>query len=251
MAIQRELQSRWSGREGESRTAQVVEALRHGGRLDRLPFLQRYDERYDLRGIPLPVPYESSRQDVALSSGSVRVHWLRGELRLDRLQLTDADLSYADARGLALDRAALRNVRLHGADCRGWRTRGCVFEDVEFDSADLWEAALGGGLRRLLGSFPYNEFRHVSFRAADLRGTVWSAPSLSTATSAMRNWTRSISMGAGSSAGDLQDDSSMSSFIASSQKPTSGLTASRLETPCIRWIFRMPALKSARLWALT
>ncbi|MBI3966996.1 MAG: pentapeptide repeat-containing protein [Chloroflexi bacterium] len=170
------LKQRWKGPDGENRLHTVVRCLQGHGSLESLPFLERHENRIDLRGLPLSAPYETAHRKLETAAGPVRVHAISGRLELKGVTLSGIDFSHADLRGLVLRRIQAQDCVFFQANCRGWRTFGCRFEYVRFDKTDLREAALGGGLRRWFRSYPFNEFRFVSFRGADLRGAVFSAP---------------------------------------------------------------------------
>ncbi len=158
----------WSGHLGE-----VVDALAHGRNLPDLE-LPRWDDRVDLRGLPLPEPV--LRSVFFYANPKLRrphpMGQIAGKSAYADSTLAHIDLSYSNIHLTDWDHVTFRDVLFREADASEVHFSGCVFEDVDFGKASLREASLGGYLGTDL-----NAYRRTSFARADMRHT-YHRPSL-------------------------------------------------------------------------
>jgi uncharacterized protein YjbI with pentapeptide repeats len=128
----------------------------------------RVDGRFDLRNLRVPDPHAVETVRTALADVTV----LGGITSIEGAAWHSIDFSSSQLPGLRFLDCQIRNCvfdRCRMEDLRVWRTE---FAEVSFRSADLRGTVLGGtsdnDSRR-------NSFHDVDFTAADMRGTIYGA----------------------------------------------------------------------------
>src|SRR5689334_1979171 len=102
-----QLRDRWQTPDGRRRAAQVIAALKKRCDLGSLGFLDRYDGRWDVRGIVLP----SSQIVGTLKFEKYDFDRVARRFVVNRVRLVEVDLSFADLADSAWRRCGFENVR--------------------------------------------------------------------------------------------------------------------------------------------
>ncbi len=158
------LVQRWQTEVGQLRREQVIHCLLKRKDLSKLPFLQRREGRWDLRGINFQKqPWHTVHTKVELPEKDLVFPFtlsLGGRYRFKKLRLEDVDFSWAHLGAAIFQQCHFRNVLFREANLSDWKDRASEFRQVDFYKADLRGATLGlDGAR----------YEHVSFRRADMR----------------------------------------------------------------------------------
>lgn len=162
----RALADRWKTAAGQEMADEAIARLMSARPLDDMG-LDKYEDRWDLRFLPAPLPRRLARFETH--------GWFvekPGELvKFHRARLERVDLSGAQLRSLRFHDSEIVDCRFDGASCQDWRLWGSDVIDCSFVNASLREAAVGTwheGRRDV--------WRRVDFTGADFRVRVsWEA----------------------------------------------------------------------------
>lgn len=156
------LRSRWQTHAGATKAVKVIKTLQDKQGLQKLSFLERHNDRWDLRGLILP----PLKRTGYLPLGSQVVETVQGLTKFRGIRLVDIDLSYATLQDSAWAKSKLENVLLNYANADQIGFWACHLSDIEFRYASLNHACLGGNMGRVASSFANVDFSH-----AHLQGT--------------------------------------------------------------------------------
>lgn len=158
----RELVTRWKSGDGEQLVQEVFGRLLSGKPLADLR-LGEYEDRIDLRGLPLPRP---EALNTFQKAGWV-VQELGGLLKFEGVRLENLDLSQSQLEGCRFIRSAISNCRFDQARCQDWRLWAVEVTNSSFVGADLRKAVLGAWYEGR-----GDTYRRVTFSGANLRSIV-------------------------------------------------------------------------------
>lgn len=157
-----EMRERWLSPEGKAQAAKVVRALSRGRDLARIG-VDRFDGRFDLRGLIVEIPGEVATKvegDRSVTDAS-KLWEFKGTT------LSDLDLRGAILPHFRFFTAQIENCLFDNADLRGWRLWGTDVMDSSLRGADLRDTSLGGWEKGR-----GNVYERADFSGSNLSG-VW------------------------------------------------------------------------------
>jgi len=159
--ISKKITERWQQAGNQNLYYQVIACLQSDGVLSRIPNLNQYEGRWDLRGLNLAnlgqtrIPIHLQMPD------GLKLDFVYGKrLRFSNVAWQDIDFSYANLDSAIIENCILKNVLFNDVVGQGINDRGSTFQDCSFFKADWRGATLGlDGAR----------YESVKFQRSDLR----------------------------------------------------------------------------------
>jgi len=128
--------------------------------------LEREGATLELRGLRLG----DSVRTGGTSIEGLLVRSVSDDLRVEKVEIEQVDVSGSNLCGLSLKHSTLRNCDLSSSSCRSWRVWASSFEGCSFRESDFRDSLLGGVL-----DGQWTVFHSADFRGADLRATIYAA----------------------------------------------------------------------------
>jgi uncharacterized protein YjbI with pentapeptide repeats len=158
--IKKELIRRWEGASGESRLKEVIIELSKGGRLSSLSWLDKYQDRWDLRGAKLSVLASEKK----IASGVYGFVKKTGSLKLRECVLEDVDFSFADISYSSFEKITFKNCVFEETIGKEIRVVASVFEDTLFKKSNFSYSSMNENVGVDSGAFINVRFEQTNLK---------------------------------------------------------------------------------------
>lgn len=161
----KKLIERWLTDDGKNLLEAIIQHLRKGKNLNGLNGLEKFEGKFDLRGISFPKTYSEYRYKGKL------VTQVTGSLSFKNVKIDNTDFSYADLQQTNWKNCDFSNLTFSKTQLEQLRISNCSFENVTFNNSRLSYSYLNIRSGKKSGYF-----KNVVFKKSQLNETLFSFP---------------------------------------------------------------------------
>ncbi|MDN5216397.1 pentapeptide repeat-containing protein [Fulvivirgaceae bacterium BMA12] len=171
--IKRELIDRWKTVEGQQLLAKIIVVIIHNRSLEEVQGLEKYADRWDLRGATLSIQKTERKIEGAGTSFTERY----GTLKLKNLVVESIDFSHADISYSWWERCCVSNCLFEETKARELRVYASHFLNCNFQKTNFTYSYLNQNIGKSSGSF-----KSVNFIECNLKECIFSFPKIESCT---------------------------------------------------------------------